>query len=83
MTTRTAGTAAPVDTSLLDGELLRRRRQELGVSERELARRIGVSDAFIFSTERGSNHPDIPVGLLAELMSHLGLTPAEVFRAAT
>lgn len=40
------------------GNFVRARRRELGISQTELARRVGVDDAYISAIERGIRTPD-------------------------
>ena len=59
------------------GERLRRRRQELGLSGRELARRVSLSPSLISQIERGSTMPS--VATLYAIVSELGLSLDELF----
>jgi transcriptional regulator with XRE-family HTH domain len=67
--------------NLLDGDRIRARRLSLGISERELARRLGVTGVVVNNLERGLNHADQDAGLLADLARHLGLPIADLFTA--
>jgi transcriptional regulator with XRE-family HTH domain len=55
------------------GERIRKRRQEVGVSQRELARRLGIRHATISDLERGVQK-DMSIGLLRGLARALGVT---------
>jgi transcriptional regulator with XRE-family HTH domain len=55
------------------GERLRKRRQEVGLSQRELARRLGIRHATISDLERGVQK-DMSIGLLRGLARALGVT---------
>lgn len=57
---------------MLDARTIRRRRGELGLSRRAVARHLGVSGGIIAGIEEGTNHEDLPlrlVGRLAELLA--------------
>ena len=51
---------------------MRTRRRELRISQTELARRVGVDDAYISAIERGIRTPD-GVAFIAQLGGALGL----------
>lgn len=55
------------------GERLRKRRQELGLSQRELARRLGARYATISDLERGVRE-EMTIALLRKLARALGVT---------
>jgi transcriptional regulator with XRE-family HTH domain len=55
------------------GERIRKRRQEVGLSQRELARRLGIRHATISDLERGVQK-DMSIGLLRGLARMLGVT---------
>jgi transcriptional regulator with XRE-family HTH domain len=59
------------------GERLRRRRLELGISARELARRVSVSSSLISQIERGTSMPS--VASLYAIVSELGLSLDQLF----
>jgi transcriptional regulator with XRE-family HTH domain/quercetin dioxygenase-like cupin family protein len=59
------------------GERLRLRRRELGISARELARRVSLSASLISQIERGSTMPS--VASLYAIVSELGLSLDELF----
>ena len=75
------------------GQLLRRLRQERGLTQRELARRLGLSQATICSYEAGRKHPSlqrlstlaralrVPEGELAPLLPERA-TPSTPFGCA-
>jgi transcriptional regulator with XRE-family HTH domain len=58
---------------LLNADLCRRRRQELGLSHRELARRIGGSGTIIDRLEAGANHADLTLSYLHALADALAI----------
>ena len=64
------------------GKLLRERRQRVGISLRELARRIEKSPAYLVSLERADTPPGATEGTLAALAKNLELEVDEVFTAA-
>ena len=68
---------------LLDANLIRRRRAALGLSERDLGKRLGVTGFTINALERGANHDDLPAGLIGALAEALALTPNELFNTPT
>lgn len=68
--------------ALLDCELLRRRRRELGISVRTLAAAIGATSPVIVALERGDNHGDLPLSQVLALAGALGLPPAELLTPA-
>jgi transcriptional regulator with XRE-family HTH domain/quercetin dioxygenase-like cupin family protein len=59
------------------GERLRQRRRELGISARELARRVSLSASLISQIERGATMPS--VASLYAIVSELGLSLDELF----
>jgi transcriptional regulator with XRE-family HTH domain len=59
------------------GARLRAQREHLGVSLREVARRIGVSPSLVSQIERGIVNPS--VSTLYALVTELGLTMSDVF----
>lgn len=63
---------------LLNGAVIRRRRFELGLSERSLAKPLGVSSATIARIEDGTNHKDLPLGLVVRMADELGLSLGDV-----
>ena len=67
----TTTTTSP--TTLLDAELIRRQRVALGLSEREVAKRLGVTGQVVASLERGRNHDDLPLSLVTTLAGLLAL----------
>lgn len=60
------------------GALIARRRQELGLTQKELADRLNVSDRTVSKWERGAGFPD--VSLLDPLADALGLSVLELIR---
>ena len=57
-------------------ESLRRRRERLGISQRDLADRLGVDQSSVAKWETGDRKPSGP--LLIELMDLLGLGLSDV-----
>jgi transcriptional regulator with XRE-family HTH domain len=68
---------------LLDADLIRRRRMALGLSERDLAKRLGVTGFTVNALERAANHDDLPAGMIGALAEALALTPNELFNTPT
>jgi transcriptional regulator with XRE-family HTH domain len=74
--------------SLLDADLVRARRLELGLSERKLAALLGVSQTIVRGIEAGTNHKDLTLGDVQRLAGALSvevhqlLTPADADAAA-
>lgn len=60
------------------GVLIARTRRELGMTQKELAQRLSVSDRAVSKWERGAGFPD--VSLLEPLSQVLGLTATELLR---
>ena len=60
------------------GTLIATRRNELGLTQKELAKQLNISDRTISKWERGAGFPDI--SLLEPLADALGLTLLELFR---
>lgn len=52
------------------GEVIRQRKEELGLSRRELVRRTGISEVQIMNIERGQS---TSTRLLSKLFEELGL----------
>lgn len=52
------------------GEVIRQRKEELGLSRRELVRRTGISELQIINIERGQS---TSTRLLSKLFDELGL----------
>jgi len=65
--------------SLLSAELIRRRRLELGLSLREVAKYLGGTMQVVVGIETGSNHERITVAALAKLAELLAVDPADLF----
>lgn len=60
------------------GERLRDERTEAGISQRELARRLGVSASLISQIETGQSKPS--VGTLYAIVTELGVSLDRIFR---
>src|SRR5262245_7954775 len=76
--TEPAAAQAPAVHSRI-GARLRDRRESLGISLREIARRIGVSASLISQIERDKVNPS--VSTLYALVRELGLTMGDLFAA--
>lgn len=62
------------------GQMLRRRRRQLDLTQKEVARRIKVSAPYVGSLESGRRHPSHKI--LARLATVLGLDKYELFLIA-
>ena len=60
------------------GALIAGERKRLGLTQRQLAENLNISDRTVSKWERGSGFPD--VSLLEPLSSALGLTPLDLLR---
>lgn len=56
------------------GKRIRKYREELGISQKELAEKIGVSNGRVSNWEQGLNRPD--ADMLAELCFALQVSPS-------
>ena len=56
---------------MLDIDLIVRRRHELGLSQRHVARQLGVTPVTVVALENGTNHGDLPLRLIARLADAL------------
>jgi transcriptional regulator with XRE-family HTH domain len=63
------------------GEIIKRRRQEIGLSRREVARRAGVNDSTIVRIENG-DIANPRSDMLQSLATALNLSYADLFAAA-
>ena len=61
------------------GELISTRRKELGMTQKDLADRLNITDKAVSKWERGLNLPDLL--LLPALCDVLGITAEELLRA--
>lgn len=58
------------DTSMPVGEVIRRKRKEQGLTQEQMAQRLGVSAPAVNKWERGSSYPDITIlAALARLLN--------------
>ena len=64
---------------ILDADLIRRRRDELRLSQRQLAAQIGATGAVVRGLEAGTNHTTITVGMLDLLARALAVEPGTLF----
>jgi len=60
------------------GAVLRRLREERGLTQEELAERAGVSATYVGFIERGDNVPTLTI--LLDLASALGISPSDLLR---
>ncbi len=72
-----APTPGPLDRSSKVGPRLRTERERLGISLRELARRVGVSPSLVSQIELDRVNPS--VSTLYALVTELGMTMSDVF----
>ncbi|HEY9790978.1 MAG TPA: helix-turn-helix transcriptional regulator [Candidatus Obscuribacterales bacterium] len=61
-------------------EVLERRRQEVGISQEELAKRAGISRTYLSDIERGLRN--ISVGTLSKLAAAMGIAPSKLLATA-
>lgn len=64
---------------IVNGELIRRRRAELGYSARAIAAHVGVTSSVICRLENGDNHLDVTVGLLTKIAELLAVDLPALF----
>lgn len=62
----------------LDAGLIRRRRGELGLSQRALGRRLGVSSLTVGRIESGDNGEELTLRMLGRLAEALALDPRDL-----
>jgi len=72
---RTVRSAAREEHAILGG-LLRELRESQGLSQRELAKRLDRTQAFVWKVEQGIQHLDIPT--LIDLASVLGTSASSL-----
>lgn len=79
---RDAPQQAKGESELLDaiGDRLREERVKAGISQRELARRLGLSPSLISQLESGQSRPS--VGTLYSIVTELGVSLDHVIRGA-
>ncbi len=65
----------PWERTFVDGKLLRTLRLDNGYTQRDLARRAGVSERTVRNAERGSPVSPTTLGLLAQA---LGVPPVDL-----
>lgn len=58
------------------GNRIRKYREELGISQKQLAKQIGVSNGRVSNWEQGLNRPD--ADMLAELCVALNVSPSSL-----
>lgn len=61
------------------GEYIRRKRTEAGLTQRELATRLFVTESSVSKWERGLSYPDVP--LITSICKELGISEHEFFTA--
>lgn len=76
-TTPTAHVAS-AERPLLDVELLQRRRAEMYMSRRDVAKHLGVTTAVVGRLESGVNHGEQPLSLLLQLAELLAVDLADL-----
>lgn len=59
----------------LNAELIRRRRRELAMSHRQLARSLSVTSIVVSGLEAGSNHETLTLGFVGKLAEVLAIAP--------
>lgn len=65
---------------MINAELVLARRTERGMSQRQLAKHVGVSYMTISRMENGSDTADLPLSVVGRLAEILGLDPPELLR---
>lgn len=71
-------TPPPATMSLLDRDLIRRRRRGLHLSQRALAKHLGVSPVVVAALEEGTNHPHLSLDLFHRLADTLAVDPHQL-----
>lgn len=66
---------------ILDGSFIRRRRAELGLSVREVAKHLRVSGPVVSAIEAGTNHDDVSLAHLLRLARVLAVESTTLFAA--
>lgn len=61
------------------GDYIRRKRQEAGLTQRELAARLFVTESSVSKWERGLSYPDVPI--ITSICKELGISEHEFFTA--
>lgn len=64
---------------ILDGALIRRRRQDLSMSQRELSQRLAVSPIMVVAAEEGTNDETLSLGVVASLAETLAVEVPDLF----
>lgn len=67
---------------MLDTNLIVRRRHELGLSQRHVARQLGVTSVTVVALEAGTNHDDLPLRLVQRLADTLACDVASLLASA-
>ena len=75
---RTVRTAARQEHAIL-GNLLREKREAAGLSQRDVARKLDRTQAFVWKVEQGVQHVD--VATLIDFAALVGTTAADLVRA--
>lgn len=63
---------------LLNVELIRRRRRELGLSERAIAKHLRVTSPAVAGIEEGTNHEQLTLRTVVTLSRVLGVQPSDL-----
>ncbi len=71
--------SVPVENKKSFGEYIRRKRQDAGLTQRELADRLYVTESTVSKWERGLSYPD--VSLIPEVCRQLSISEHEFFTA--
>jgi transcriptional regulator with XRE-family HTH domain len=61
-----------------NGPVILAKRELLGVSQKEMAERIGVSASYLCRIESGTEQPGLATGTVHKLARELGLSPEEI-----
>lgn len=65
--------------AVLDGALIHRRRQHLGLADHDAGTHLGTTGSALRSLELGTNHDTLTATFLTALAQLLGMTPTELF----
>lgn len=65
---------------ILDVDLVRRRRRDLGISRRQLAKHLGVTVMVVVSIEAGRNHHTLTLGMVGRLAQVLAVQLTDLVR---
>jgi transcriptional regulator with XRE-family HTH domain len=68
---------------VIDASALRRARHDRGLSQRQLAKAIGVDPLTVQRLEAGADPGDLPLRVLARITEALAVAPAELLQTTT